>query len=71
VILTYDLDFGMLLARTHYSKPSVILLRLSSVRKEVAVTLINEAIGAYEALLDKGEILLIKINNSRMRLLPF
>ena len=70
IVLTYDLDFGAILATSHDLKPSVVQIRASMLRANHVTDLITTAIMQSKNELDKGAILTIDINKSRLRLLP-
>lgn len=70
IILTQDLDFGVILAQTHAPKPSVILLRLPDVDPARAGTAVAATLRVCDAELAAGAILTIDEDRHRVRLLP-
>jgi predicted nuclease of predicted toxin-antitoxin system len=70
IVLTFDLDFGDLLATNHQMLPSVIIFRLQN-HKPMAVTLrlLTIIIEHREDLL-QGAILIVQDNRYRVRRLP-
>ena len=70
IVLTYDLDFSAILSVTHDFKPSVAQIRASVRDAEQAVDLISTVLFQNEKQLEKGAILSIDLNKSRLRLLP-
>ena len=71
VILTHDLDFGIILALTHGDKPSVIQLRRGDLFPGSTVQLVAAALEKYQQELDKGALLTIDMLKTRVRILPF
>ncbi|GHV90683.1 hypothetical protein AGMMS50268_11860 [Spirochaetia bacterium] len=70
VVLTNDLDFGTILALTHYEKPSVIQIRsgvLSPIRIGGSVT---SAIKKLSTEIEQGALVTIDLNKIRLHLLP-
>lgn len=59
VILTQDLDFGVILATTHGMKPSVIQLRSDDVSPEAAAGAVVAAIRQLFSELEEGDLLTI------------
>ena len=70
IVLTYDLDFSAMLAATHELKPSIAQIRASVNFAEKAVDLIAVALLKNVEELEKGAILSIDLQKSRLRLLP-
>lgn len=70
VVLTNDLDFGSILALTHYEKPSVIQIR-SGVLSPARIG--GRIIGAIKTLapeIEQGALVTIDLNKTRLHLLP-
>lgn len=70
-ILTNDLDFGLILALTHNEKPSVIQIRTGALGPGWIGSLVIDAIQNLSAGIEKGALVTIDINKTRIRLLPF
>lgn len=70
VVLTHDLDFGMLLALTNAGGPSVIQVRAQNVVPEHLEALVVAAIQQHETLLETGALIVVDENSSRARVLP-
>ena len=71
VILTHDLDFGIILALTHRDKPSVIQLRIGDLFLESTVRLVVTALEKFRHELENGALLTINTLKTRVRVLPF
>ena len=71
VILTHDLDFGIILALTHGDKPSVIQLRKGDLFLGSSAQLVAAALETYRQELDNGALLTIDAVKTRIRILPF
>lgn len=69
-ILTHDADFGTLLAYSRQGKPSVILLRTTSLRVETVGPRLLKAVGAARTDLIRGAILVVEDKRVRLRSLP-
>ena len=70
VVFTHDLDFGTLLALTHASGPSVLLVRGQNVLPEDIGPLVYAALRQYEPELAAGALVVVEIKKSRVRVLP-
>ncbi|MCL2517219.1 MAG: DUF5615 family PIN-like protein [Oscillospiraceae bacterium] len=70
IVLTFDLDFSIILSVTHELKPSVAQIRASILQADKAVDLIVKALFRNEDELKKGAILSIDLKKARIRLLP-
>jgi len=70
IILTFDLDFSVILSVTHELKPSVAQIRASILYAEKAADLISTALLQNADDLQKGAILSIDLKKARIRLLP-
>jgi predicted nuclease of predicted toxin-antitoxin system len=70
IVLTFDLDFGAVLALGVVDRPSVVIFRLSDERAD-AVNRRLEAVLSEQALsLQSGALVLVEDARYRMRLLP-
>lgn len=70
IVFTHDLDFGVLLAFTGDSGPSVIQVRTRDPFPETIGYLVISVIKTHLTLLEKGAILTIDKRHSRIRILP-
>ena len=70
VVLTFDLDFGDILAASHGQSPSVIIFRLSSARPEHVNARLQRVLGEASAALDGGAIVVVEDERHRVRKLP-
>ena len=70
IIMTFDLDFSIILSVTHELKPSIVQIRASILHAEKAVDLISTALLRNTDDLKKGAILSIDLRKARIRLLP-
>jgi predicted nuclease of predicted toxin-antitoxin system len=71
IVLTFDLDFGDLLAAGNQSLPSVIIFRLQNPKPiAVALRLLTILIESREELLAGGAIITVEEGRYRLRRLP-
>ncbi len=70
VVLTNDLDFGILLAHTSAKGPSVIQLRSEGLLPRDVGDVLLSLLREYEIELGKGALLVYDMRRSRVRLLP-
>jgi predicted nuclease of predicted toxin-antitoxin system len=70
VIFTHDLDFGRLLALTGSAGPSVVLLRTLRILPAETAGTIVKVLRQHESDLERGAILVVDPEGSRVRLLP-
>lgn len=70
VVLTHDLDFSAILAATHGDKPSVVQIRAEDVSPDVIGGSVVDALRQMAAELEKGALLTVEPNRTRMRVLP-
>ena len=70
IVLTFDLDFSTILSVTHDLKPSVVQIRASVIHAERVVDFIAAALLQNVHELERGAILTIDANKTRLRLLP-
>ena len=70
VVLTHDQDFSTLLALSREGAPSVVLLRLSSLRVDKVGVRVLKAIEAAERDIGEGAIVVIEDKRVRVRSLP-
>lgn len=70
VILTQDLDFSMLVALGNYGLPSLITLRLSSVKPDLVTQKLLDVLPTVETELTEGAAVTINDDSVRIRKLP-
>ncbi len=71
VVFTQDLDFGTLLATTYVQKPSVIQIRIQNTLPENLGTWLAGILQQHEESLERGALITIDENRTRIRVLPF
>jgi len=67
---THNLDFGAILAATGATAPSVIQLRAQDVLPEATGSSVVRALHQFEDALQKGAIVTVQPEQSRVRMLP-
>lgn len=70
VVVTNDLDFGQILALTHATGPSVVLIRGSKVLPRQLGDVLVGVLATYAQELEQGALLVIDEVRQRVRLLP-
>jgi predicted nuclease of predicted toxin-antitoxin system len=70
IIFTHDLDFGALLAAHKTSCPSVIQIRTQDVTPAFLLKTVILALQQFKDYLEKGALITIDENRSRVRVLP-
>ena len=70
ILLTFDLDFGEILALSGERKVSVVLFRLHNTRTPHVIERLNLALAQSKMILETGAILVIEENRVRTRRLP-
>jgi predicted nuclease of predicted toxin-antitoxin system len=70
VVLTFDLDFGDILALGVLDKPSVILFRLADERPESVNHHLSTVLAERRAELESGALILVEDTQYRVRRLP-
>jgi predicted nuclease of predicted toxin-antitoxin system len=70
-VFTHDLDFSAILAINHYDKPSVIQIRVGDISPAISGRLVVNALFATTAEIEKGALITIDLNKTRLRVLPF
>ena len=71
ILISADTDFGTLLARTHASRPSFVLIRRASGRRAIdQAALIIDNLVAVKADLEVGAIVVLGDSTLRIRRLP-
>jgi len=67
IVLTYDLDFGDLLAASGANLPSTIIFRLRNMRPEHVSRFLLKIISQYPEALEHGAIITVTEGRIRMR----
>ena len=70
VLLTFDLDFGEIVALSGEEKVSVVLFRLHNTRTPHAIDRLNVVLRETAEVLEKGAIIVVEENRLRVRRLP-
>jgi predicted nuclease of predicted toxin-antitoxin system len=70
VVLTFDLDFGHILAASHDRAPSVIIFRVSNARPERVNAHLESVLRDTAVALDEGAIIIVEDERRRVRRLP-
>jgi predicted nuclease of predicted toxin-antitoxin system len=70
VILTHDLDFGMILAQTHATGPSVVLIRSQDTFPAAIGIAVTAALQQCESDLQSGALAVVDPIHHRVRILP-
>jgi predicted nuclease of predicted toxin-antitoxin system len=70
VVLTFDLDFGDLLAASGEKLPSVIIFRLRNQTPSSVPPRLFEILSECEADLNAGSVIIVEENRYRVRRLP-
>jgi predicted nuclease of predicted toxin-antitoxin system len=70
VVLTFDLDFGEVLALGVLDRPSVIIFRVSDERSSSVNQRLSAVLAERSAELDSGALILVEDTRYRVRKLP-
>jgi predicted nuclease of predicted toxin-antitoxin system len=70
ILLTFDLDFGELLALSGGQAPSVVLFRLRNARADRVWERLTQALGSAEEELAQGAVVVVDDQTIRIRRLP-
>jgi len=70
VLLTYDVDFGELMAASGADLPSVVVFGLRDMRPEGVNAHLREVVTEYGEMLEKGVIVSVGERQIRLRSLP-
>ena len=70
VLITFDLDFGDILALGVLDKPSVIIFRLADQRAQAVNQRLATVVAAQLAELESGALILVEDTRYRVRKLP-
>lgn len=71
IVVTHDLDLGALLATTRAQGPSVIQIRTQDILPRSLGSRLVQILQQYEAMLEKGALIVVDEAKSRVRILPF
>lgn len=69
-VLTFDLDFGDVLALGVLDRPSVVLLRVSDERPEAVNRRLSAVLREQQAAIESGALILVEDTRYRVRKLP-
>lgn len=70
VLLTFDLDFGAILALGVVNRPSVMIFRLADERSDAVNRRLDAVLSEQAAALQSGALILVEDARYRIRLLP-
>lgn len=70
LILTHDLDFGTILAQTHASQPSVVIIRADDPNPAAVGNQVLDAMRQHATELTSGALVIVDVICSRVRILP-
>jgi predicted nuclease of predicted toxin-antitoxin system len=70
IVLTFDLDFGTVLALGVVDRPSVVIFRLSDERAEAVNRRLEAVLSEQGPALQSGALVLVEDARYRVRLLP-
>jgi predicted nuclease of predicted toxin-antitoxin system len=70
VILTFDLDFGEIVALSHGSRTSVVVFRLRDTRTEHVIARLERVLEESSSALAQGAVVIVEDGRHRVRLLP-
>jgi predicted nuclease of predicted toxin-antitoxin system len=71
LVLTRDLDFGIALATSGATKPSVVQVRADDLRPETVGAQVIRALSQIADELSRGALVTIEPKRTRLRILPF
>lgn len=70
VVLTFDLDFGEIVASSPASQTSVVVFRLQNTRTDHVMTRLERVLQESRGALDQGAVVIVEDTRHRVRLLP-
>ncbi|MBX9790068.1 MAG: DUF5615 family PIN-like protein [Pirellulales bacterium] len=70
VVITFDLDFGEIIAATHGKLASVVLFRLRDARSERVIERLSRVLEQSSGPLTSGAIVVVEDTRHRVRHLP-
>jgi predicted nuclease of predicted toxin-antitoxin system len=71
ILLTFDLDFGEIVALSSAKKVSVVLFRLRNPRTAHVIDRLSSTLRETQPALESGAIVVVEESRVRMRRLPF
>lgn len=69
-VFTHDLDFGVLLAMTKSSGPSVLQVRAQEIMPDAIGAMVARVLSAHEDSIDEGAFISVEGRRARVRILP-
>ena len=70
VVLTFDLDFGEIVAHLRATRTSVVVFRLRDARPQSVIARLEVVLKESASALDRGAIISVEDERHRVRLLP-
>ena len=70
IILTFDLDFGEIMAASHGRPPGVLLFRLHNTRSDHVIQRLERVLAESSAELETGAIIVVEEGRHRVRRPP-
>jgi len=70
IIITFDLDFGDIMAASGGTAPSVIILRLDDQRPQQVNSRLTQVLEESSRALEKGAVISVDEKRHRVRMLP-
>jgi predicted nuclease of predicted toxin-antitoxin system len=70
VVLTFDLDFGEIVALSRGSRTSVAVFRLRDTRTETVIARLERVLEESSPALEQGAVVIVEDARHRVRLLP-
>jgi predicted nuclease of predicted toxin-antitoxin system len=70
VVLTFDLDFGEIVALSRGPRTSIVVFRLRNTRTEHVIARLERVMEESNDALDRGAVVIVEDSRHRVRLLP-
>ena len=70
VVVTFDLDFGAILAATGFDSPSVVQIRSLDSHPDIFCPVLVRALNRFHQELTDGALIILDENKARARILP-
>lgn len=70
VVLTFDLDFGEIVALSRGSRTSIVVFRLRNTRTEHVIARLEPVLEESNDALGQGAVVIVEDSRHRVRLLP-